>query len=84
MHGHAGHDDARYVPAGLREEFEERYDPVERLAVRLALDGLAEDEIEALRSSAAEEIEAGLAEAEQAPAADPSTLEDGVYAEPVW
>ena len=39
MHGHAGHDDARYMPAGMREAFAERYDPVDRLAVRLALDG---------------------------------------------
>ena len=29
MHGHAAHDDARYVPAGMREEFADRYDPVE-------------------------------------------------------
>ena len=29
MHGHAAHDDARYVPAGMREEFAERFDPVE-------------------------------------------------------
>ncbi len=40
MHGHAGHDDSRYVPSGMREEFVERFDPVERLAARLALDGL--------------------------------------------
>jgi pyruvate dehydrogenase E1 component alpha subunit len=84
MHGHAGHDDARYVPAGLREEFEARFDPVERLAARLLLDGLAEDEISGLRTSAADEISQGLAEAEQAPPADPSSIEDGVYAAPPW
>jgi TPP-dependent pyruvate/acetoin dehydrogenase alpha subunit len=82
MHGHAAHDDSRYVPPGMREEFEERFDPVGRLAARLALDGLAAGEIEALREAAASEVAAGLAEAEQAPAPDPATLEDGVYAAP--
>ena len=82
MHGHAAHDDSRYVPAGMREQFEERFDPVGRLAARLALDGLEAGEIESLREAAAAEVAAGLAEAEQAPAPDPATLEDGVYAAP--
>jgi TPP-dependent pyruvate/acetoin dehydrogenase alpha subunit len=82
MHGHAAHDDSRYVPAGMREEFEERFDPVGRLAARLELDGLPAAEIEALREAATAEVAAGLAEAEQAPAPDPATLEDGVYAAP--
>jgi pyruvate dehydrogenase E1 component alpha subunit len=34
MHGHAAHDDARYVPAELRSEFAERWDPVSRLEER--------------------------------------------------
>jgi TPP-dependent pyruvate/acetoin dehydrogenase alpha subunit len=82
IHGHAAHDDSRYVPAGMREEFEARFDPVERLGARLALDGLGPAEIEAVREAAAAEVAAGLAEAEQAPAPDPATLEDGVYAAP--
>jgi len=84
MHGHAAHDDSRYVPAGMREDFAERFDPVERLAARLLLDGIPADRIEGVRASAAEEIAAGLAEAEAAPAPDPSTLEAGVYAAPPW
>ncbi len=79
-HGHAAHDDARYVPDALRARFE---DPIERHAARLKLDGLSDDELEALRLAAADEVAAGLAEAEAAPAPDPSTLEDGVYARPV-
>ena len=71
MHGHAAHDDARYVPAGMREEFAERYDPVGRLAARLALDGFGADAIDGMREAAAAEVAAGLAEAEQAPAPDP-------------
>jgi len=82
MHGHAAHDDARYMPAGMREEFAERYDPVDRLAARLALDGFASEAIDGMREAAAAEVAAGLAEAEQAPAPDPSTIERGVYAAP--
>jgi pyruvate dehydrogenase E1 component alpha subunit len=79
-HGHAAHDDARYVPAELRARFQ---DPVERLAARLLLDGLTEQEVADLRRHALDEVNAGLAEAEQAPAPDPATLEDGVYAMPL-
>ena len=82
MHGHAAHDDARYVPAGMREEFAERFDPPARLAARLALDGLSAGEIDAVREDVSDEIAAGLAEAERAPAPDPATLEHGVYAAP--
>ena len=82
MHGHAAHDDSRYVPAGMREEFAERFDPPARLAARLALDGMGATEIDAIREDAADEIAAGLAEAERAPAPDPATLEHGVYAAP--
>ena len=80
--GHAAHDDARYVPAGTREEFAERFDPVERLAARLALDGVDDDEIDASRAGAAADVAAGLAEAEAAPEPDPAETEQGVYAEP--
>jgi TPP-dependent pyruvate/acetoin dehydrogenase alpha subunit len=76
-HGHAAHDAALYVPDELRALYA---DPIERLALRLQLDGLAPDEIESLRAGAAEEVASALAEAEAAPAPDPDTLEDGVYA----
>ena len=78
LHGHAAHDDARYVPRELRAAYAER-DPVDRLEERLRLDGLAA-ELEALRAAAAAEVERGLAEAEAAPAPEPAALEDGVYA----
>ena len=79
-HGHAAHDDARYVPAELRAAFG---DPIERLEARLRLDGATDAELAALREEAAAAVAAGLAEAERAPAPDPATLEDGVYADPV-
>ena len=61
---------------------EKRFDPVERLAARLALDGVGSPAIQGMRDAALAEVDAGLAEAEQAPAPDPATLEDGVYAAP--
>jgi TPP-dependent pyruvate/acetoin dehydrogenase alpha subunit len=76
-HGHAAHDDARYVPDELRAVYE---DPIERLASTLLTGGLTADQVERLRQAAADEVAAGLAEAEAAPAPDPTTLEDGVYA----
>jgi pyruvate dehydrogenase E1 component alpha subunit len=65
------------VPAELRARYG---DPIERLAARLALDGLANEEIESLQQAAADEVVAALAEAEAGPAPDPATLTDGVYA----
>jgi TPP-dependent pyruvate/acetoin dehydrogenase alpha subunit len=79
-HGHAAHDDGRYVPAELRGEYA---DPVERLAVRLVLDGLSESEVSSRRDAAREEVEQGLADAEASPAPDPASLEHGVYATPI-
>ena len=79
-HGHAAHDDARYVPAELRTRFG---DPIERLAARLIADGVPQPEVDAVRASAAAEVAAALAEAEADPAPDPSTLEDGLYATPL-
>ncbi len=79
-HGHAAHDDARYVPAELRARFG---DPVERLAHRLLLDGVPGEEVEALRAAAKAEVDAAVVEAESAPDPDPATLTDGVYARPL-
>lgn len=83
MHGHAAHDDARYIPAGLREEYAERWDPVSRLEERLQIDGVTSEELARIRDQAAEQIAAGLAEAETSPAPDPADLEDGVWAAPL-
>jgi pyruvate dehydrogenase E1 component alpha subunit len=79
-HGHAAHDDARYVSAELRGRFG---DPIERLAARLLADGVPEADVEAVRASAAVEVAAALEEAEAAPTPDPATLEHGVYATPL-
>jgi len=82
MHGHAAHDDARYVPRHLLEEYAERFDPVDRLVARLRLDGVAPEELSRVRDEAAAEVASGLADAETSPAPDPADLEDGVWALP--
>jgi TPP-dependent pyruvate/acetoin dehydrogenase alpha subunit len=82
LDGHAAHDDARYVPASLRAAYADR-DPLERLEARLRLDGVAAGALADLRQRAAEEVAAALAEAEAAPAPDPRSLEEGVYADPL-
>ncbi len=82
MEGHAVHDDAFYVPKELFERWAER-DPIERYRAWLRDHGTLDDETE-------EEITAGvkrllgeaLERAEASPLPDPSTLLDGVYAEP--
>jgi TPP-dependent pyruvate/acetoin dehydrogenase alpha subunit len=79
-HGHAAHDGALYVSDQLRAQYG---DPVERMASRLLLDGMTEDDVAELRATAEQEVAAGLAEAEADPAPDPAALTRGVYAAPV-
>jgi TPP-dependent pyruvate/acetoin dehydrogenase alpha subunit len=74
-HGHAAHDDARYVPQELRDRYP---DPVEQLGRRLG-----REEEARIRRLVEDEVAAGLAEAESAPHPDPGTLLDGVYARPI-
>jgi pyruvate dehydrogenase E1 component alpha subunit len=80
LDGHAAHDDGSYMDQERLADYTARCDPVERLAARLREDGLSPAELQALRASAADEVAAGLAEAEASPAPDPATLLDGVYA----
>ena len=83
MHGHAAHDDGRYVPAELKDHFATRRDPIGRLRSRLELDRVPHSELDGLHDGVTAEVAAGLAEAESAPPADPTTLEEGVYAMPL-
>src|SRR5436190_14321008 len=77
MHGHAAHDDMKYVPKELIEEWRAR-DPIERQEKRLRAAGVDVDE---LHSAVAAEIDAATEEALSAPMPDPSTAEDGVFCE---
>jgi pyruvate dehydrogenase E1 component alpha subunit len=81
MHGHGAHDDMRYVPDGVHEEWAKR-DPIELYERRLEREhGFARDEIDAVR----DEVKAYVAEcAERAlasPMPDPEIATEGVFAE---
>jgi pyruvate dehydrogenase E1 component alpha subunit len=75
MHGHAAHDDMKYVPKDLIEEWRAR-DPIDRQSERLRAVGVDIDE---LRASVAAEIDEATEEALAAPMPDPSTAADGVF-----
>jgi pyruvate dehydrogenase E1 component alpha subunit/2-oxoisovalerate dehydrogenase E1 component alpha subunit len=80
MQGHAQHDDARYVPTALLEEWSSK-DPIARYRDLLIERSVAttqdlEDIDDMCQTYAAEE--AGLAE--ESPMPDPSTVARGVYA----
>ncbi len=77
MHGHAAHDDMKYVPKELVEQWRAR-DPIERQEKRLRAIGIDVDE---LHSAVAAEIDAATEEALSASMPDPSTAEDGVFCE---
>ncbi len=77
MHGHAAHDDMRYVPAELIEEWRER-DPIDRQARRLAELGV---EVAALREQVTAEIERAATDALASPMPDPASAREGVFCE---
>jgi pyruvate dehydrogenase E1 component alpha subunit len=80
MQGHAQHDDMRYVPKTLLDEWTAR-DPIARFRAHLTGTGTATaeelDDIDAMTKSYAAE-EARLAE--ESPMPDPATVTRGVYA----
>ena len=80
MQGHAQHDDMRYVPTKLIEEWTAR-DPIARYRRHLVERGVAKepelDDVDAMTKKYAAE-EARLAE--ESPMPDPATVARGVYA----
>jgi TPP-dependent pyruvate/acetoin dehydrogenase alpha subunit len=77
MHGHAAHDDMKYVPKEQVEEWRKR-DPIDRQSSRLLALGV---DVEAVRAEVAAEIDAATEEALAAPMPDPSTATQGVFCE---
>jgi pyruvate dehydrogenase E1 component alpha subunit len=75
MHGHAAHDDMKYVPREQVEEWRRR-DPVDRQEARLAALGI---DVEALRGEVAAVIDAATDEALAMPMPDPATAADEVF-----
>ena len=75
MHGHAAHDDMRYVPEALVKEWRER-DPIDRQERRLSDLGV---DIAELREQVAAEIDQAATEALASPMPDPATAREGVF-----
>jgi TPP-dependent pyruvate/acetoin dehydrogenase alpha subunit len=76
MHGHAAHDDMRYVPPELVDHWRAR-DPIEMQEERLRTAGVDPGEV---RAAVTAEIERATAEALAMPDPDPRQVADGVFA----
>jgi pyruvate dehydrogenase E1 component alpha subunit len=77
MHGHAAHDDMKYVPKEQVEEWRRR-DPVERQERRLRDLGV---DVDAVRAAVSEEIEAAATEALAGPMPSDEDVLEGVFCE---
>src|SRR3954471_17434973 len=77
MHGHAAHDDMKYVPTDKVEEWR-RKDPIDRQTKRLEALGV---DTQAIRDGVKAEIEAAVEAALQSPMPDGNTVLDGLFAD---
>jgi pyruvate dehydrogenase E1 component alpha subunit len=77
MHGHAAHDDMRYVPPEMVAHWRTR-DPIERQERRLADLGV---DLTSVRADVQAEIEAAVTEALAMPMPDPASATEGVFCE---
>ena len=77
MHGHAAHDDMKYVPKEQVEEWRKR-DPVERQETRLRELGV---DVDAVRADVRAEIDAAAEAALASPMPDPGNATNGVFCE---
>jgi TPP-dependent pyruvate/acetoin dehydrogenase alpha subunit len=81
MHGHGAHDDMRYVPKEMLEEWARR-DPIERYAARLVSDhGFSSDEVKDIRDEVKAHVEECAAKALDSPMPDPGQATEGVFAD---
>jgi pyruvate dehydrogenase E1 component alpha subunit len=75
MHGHAAHDDMKYVPKEQVDEWR-RKDPIDRQSARVAELGI---DVEALRAEVRAEVDAAVEEALRSPMPDPATATQDVF-----
>jgi TPP-dependent pyruvate/acetoin dehydrogenase alpha subunit len=75
MHGHGAHDDMRYVPKGMFDEWEAR-DPIRRYEELLGGQGV---DVEAIRASVKEELDRETEWALAQPMPDPMDALAGVF-----
>jgi len=77
MHGHAAHDDMKYVPKAQVELWRAR-DPIDRQVARLRELGF---DVDALRDQVKVEIDAAVQVALASPMPDPASATEGVFCE---
>jgi TPP-dependent pyruvate/acetoin dehydrogenase alpha subunit len=77
MHGHAAHDDMKYVPKEQIEEWRAK-DPIDRQDARLREAGV---DVDALRAEVKQAIDGAVEEALTSPMPDPATATEGVFCE---
>src|SRR2546422_1708712 len=83
MTGHSAHDDVKYVPQHLFEEWEKK-DPILRLETSLMRDKIAtEEDVKRLAARIAREVDEAIALAENDPFPEPHEALEGVYADQV-
>jgi len=80
MRGHAEHDDMKYVPPALLEDWAKK-DPILRYEAVLAAKGCTASEMEAVVARLDAELAADLAFAEESPFPEPGSGLSGVYAD---
>jgi pyruvate dehydrogenase E1 component alpha subunit len=76
MHGHAAHDDMKYVPTAQVEEWRAK-DPIDRQVKRLEALGV---DTQAVRESVKAEIDEAVERALQSPMPDGNTVLDDLFA----
>jgi TPP-dependent pyruvate/acetoin dehydrogenase alpha subunit len=77
MHGHAAHDDMKYVPKAQIEEWRAK-DPIDRQVRRIEALGT---DVQALRDEVKAEIDAAVEQALKMPMPDPETATDRLFAD---
>ena len=77
MHGHAAHDDMKYVPKEQVEEWRAK-DPIDRQVRRLEALGV---DVQAVRDEVKATIDAAVAQALTSPVPDPNSATDRLFAD---
>lgn len=81
MTGHSAHDDARYVPKELFEEWSDK-DPILRWETRLIRDKvMSEGEVRGMATRITQEVDQAVSLADSDPLPDPKETLEGVYAD---
>jgi pyruvate dehydrogenase E1 component alpha subunit len=75
MHGHGAHDDMKYVPKALVEEWRKK-DPIDRQSGRVARLGV---DVDALRAEVLAEVEEAATIALAGPMPDPATVTERLF-----